>query len=45
VYYPYWELFQRRGVKIDVPIKETAEDIRDGRDIWMEEAIQYIVRD
>ena len=43
LYYPYWELFQRRGVKIDIPIKETVEDIRDGRDIWMEEAIQYIV--
>lgn len=45
IYYPDWELFQRKGVKIDIPIKETVEDIRDGKDVWMEEAIQYIESD
>ncbi len=45
LYYPNWEAFQRRGVKIDIPIKETLEDIRDGKDVWMEEAIRYITND
>lgn len=45
IYYPGWELFQRRGVKIDIPVKETVENIRDGRDIWMEEAVRYIESD
>lgn len=45
LYFPDWELFQRKGVKIDIPIKETMESIRDGKDLWMEEAIQYIIRD
>ncbi len=45
MYYPDWESFQRKGVKIDIPIKETVEDIRDGKDVWMEEAIQYIESD
>lgn len=42
MYYPGWEPFQRKGVKIDIPVKETVEDIRDGKDVWMEEAIRYI---
>lgn len=45
MYYPNWEPFQRKGVKIDIPIKETMEDIRDGKDVWMEEAIQFIESD
>ena len=45
MYYPCWDLFQRKGVKIDIPVKETVEDIRDGKDIWMEEAIHYILSD
>lgn len=45
LYYPNWEPFQRKGVKIDIPIKETFEDIRDGKDVWMEEAIRYITND
>ncbi len=45
MYYPDWEPFQRKGVKIDIPVKETLEDIRDGKDIWMEEAIRYIEGD
>ncbi len=45
MYYPDWEPFQRKGVKIDIPIRETVEDIRDGKDLWMEEAIRYIEDD
>lgn len=45
LYYPGWEPFQRKGAKIDIPIKQTVEDIRDGKDVWMEEAIRYIVSD
>lgn len=45
MYYPDWEPFQRRGVKIDIPVEETVEDIRDGKDVWMEEAIRYIEGD
>lgn len=45
MYYPDWEPFQRKGVKIDIPIRETVEDIRDGKDVWMEKAIQYIESD
>lgn len=45
MYYPDWEPFQRRGVKIDIPVKETVEDIRDGKDVWIEEAIRYIEGD
>ena len=45
MYYPDWEPFQRKGVKIDIPIRETVEDIRNGKDVWMEEAIQYITSD
>jgi len=45
LYYPNWGEYERTGVKIDIPVKQTAEDIREGRDMWMEEAIQYIVSD
>lgn len=45
LYYPDWEPFQRKGAKIDTPVKQTVEDIRDGKDMWMEEAIRYIVND
>jgi C-terminal processing protease CtpA/Prc len=41
-YYPDWEVAQRKGVKIDIPVKQTVEDIRNGRDVWMEKAIQFI---
>ena len=45
LYYPDWELFQRKGVKIDITVKQTAEDIKNDKDLWMEEAIRYILND
>ena len=42
LYYPNWEEYERTGVKIDIPVKQTVEDIRKGRDMWMEKAIEYI---
>lgn len=45
MYYPDWKPIQRKGVRIDIPIKETVEDIRNGKDVWMEKAIQYIESD
>jgi len=43
LYYPNWGEYERTGVKIDIPVKQTVEDIRDCRDIWMEKAIEYIL--
>jgi C-terminal processing protease CtpA/Prc len=42
-FYPNHETCQRKGVKIDIPVRPTPEEIRDGRDVWMEAAIQYIL--
>lgn len=41
-YYPDWEMCQRIGLKIDVPIRPTASGIKEGRDELLEEAIKYI---
>lgn len=41
-YYPNWEKLQRKGVKIDVPVSPTVEDIKQGRDVWIEKAIEII---
>lgn len=41
-YYPGWEVLQRKGVKIDIPVSSTVEDIVEGRDMWIEKAIEYI---
>lgn len=41
-YYPEWELCQRTGVKIDIPARDTLEDILSGRDALIEKAIEYI---
>lgn len=41
-YYPNWEILQRKGVKIDVPVSPTVDDIKQGRDIWIEKAIEII---
>lgn len=41
-YYPNWEQLQRVGVKIDIPIFPTIQDIKEGRDVWVERAIEYI---
>lgn len=42
-YYPNGEILQRKGVKIDIPIFPTVQDIKEGKDIWIEKAIEYIV--
>lgn len=41
-YYPNWEILQREGVKIDIPISPSANDIKEGRDVWIEKAIEII---
>ncbi|WP_106831374.1 S41 family peptidase [Parabacteroides pacaensis] len=41
-YYPNWEICQRKGVKIDIPVRPTPEEIRNGQDVWIESAIKYI---
>ncbi|RHJ86575.1 S41 family peptidase [Parabacteroides sp. AM08-6] len=41
-YYPNWEICQRKGVKIDIEARPTNEEIRNGQDVWIEKAIQYI---
>lgn len=41
-YYPDWEILQREGVKIDIPVSPTVDDIKAGRDVWIEKAIEII---
>lgn len=41
-YYPNWEICQRKGVKIDIEVRPTIEQIRNGQDVLIEEAIKYI---
>ncbi len=41
-YYPNWEVLQRNGVKIDIHVSPTVNDIKEGRDVWIEKAIQLI---
>lgn len=41
-YYPYWEILQRKGVKIDFLVSPTVDDIKAGRDVWIEKAIEII---
>ncbi|MFV0329281.1 MAG: S41 family peptidase [Dysgonomonas sp.] len=41
-YYPNWENCQRKGVKIDIPALPTIQDIKEGKDVWIERAIEYI---
>lgn len=41
-FYPNWEILQRKGVKIDVPVSPTVDDIKAGRDVWIEKAIEII---
>ncbi|MCD8179131.1 MAG: S41 family peptidase [Tannerellaceae bacterium] len=43
LYYPGWELCQRTGVKIDIEVRPTPEDLRKEKDVWIETAIQYIL--
>ncbi|MFV0536230.1 MAG: S41 family peptidase [Dysgonomonas sp.] len=42
-YYPEWELCQRKGVKIDIEVKPTLNSIKEGRDLLIEKAIEYII--
>jgi C-terminal processing protease CtpA/Prc len=44
-YYPEWKLYQREGLKIDIPVRPTVDEIREGKDVWVEAAIQYIKGD
>ena len=41
-YYPGWLLCQRRGVRIDIPVRPSPDDIRNGRDAWVETAMRFI---
>lgn len=41
-FYPNWGMNQRGGVKIDIPVKQTAEDVEYGEDMWIKKAIEYI---
>ncbi len=42
-YYPEWEVCQRKGVKIDIEVKPTLNSIKEGRDLLIEKAIEYII--
>lgn len=41
-FYPNWGMNQRVGVKIDIPVEQTVEDIEAGEDMWIQKAIEYI---
>jgi len=41
-YYPDWEVCQRAGVKIDIHVRPTVDEIRNGQDVLIEKAIEYI---
>lgn len=41
-FYPNWGMNQRVGVKIDIPVVQTAEDVEAGEDMWIKKAIEYI---
>ena len=41
-YYPNWKSCQRLGVNIDIPARPTIQDIKEGKDIWIEKAIEFI---
>lgn len=42
-YYPNWEVCQRVGLKIDIPVRPTVKGIKEGRDELLEEAIKFIM--
>lgn len=42
VFYPDKTPTQRRGVRIDVPVKKTAESVITDRDLILEEALKYL---
>ncbi len=41
-FYPNWGMNQRVGVKIDIPVVQTAKDVEAGEDMWIKKAIEYI---
>lgn len=41
-FYPDWGQQQRVGMKIDIPINLTVEDVEAGEDVWIKKAIEYI---
>lgn len=41
-FYPNWGMNQRVGVKIDIPVEQTVEDVEAGEDMWIKKAIEYI---
>jgi len=41
-FYPNWKPNQRVGVKIDIPVKQTVDDVSTGEDMWIRNAIEYI---
>lgn len=41
-FYPGWGVHQRTGVKIDIPVEQTVEDVEAGEDMWIKKAIEYI---
>lgn len=43
-YYPNWGICQRKGIHIDIEARPTNEEIRNGQDVWMEKAIEYILK-
>lgn len=44
-FYPNWGIHQRAGIKIDIPVEQTAEDIENGEDMWIKKAIEYIQKE
>lgn len=41
-FYPDWGMNQRVGVKIDIPVEQTVDNVKYGEDAWIEKAIEYI---
>lgn len=42
-FYPDWGMNQRVGVKIDIPVVQTVDDVKYGEDAWIKKAIEYIL--
>ncbi len=42
VYYPNWKICQRSGITIDIKVTPTLQELKNGQDIWIEKALQYI---
>lgn len=43
-YYLNGDIIQRKGINIDIPVSPSVRDIREGRDVWIEKAIEYILK-